>query len=91
MQPLRQIRQLLGSLLLQRNHRHVDTLAARALQHQKREAPVSSDESPSCRLRLWHEGRRLAPAAPYFLLLDDTAFSGFDELNEFRHVRGFPE
>jgi hypothetical protein len=39
--------QVPGSFFFQRDHRHFDSLAARAFQHEKRESPVSGDKSPT--------------------------------------------
>ena len=39
--------QLGGRFFFQRDHRHLDALAARALQHQKRKTPVARDEAPT--------------------------------------------
>src|SRR5208283_1088862 len=44
---LRGLRQLRRSLFLKRDYRHLDSLASRALQHEKRKSPVSRDQSPA--------------------------------------------
>src|SRR5260221_5251072 len=56
-QPLRNLFELRRSLFLQRDNRHLNTLAASALQNQERKSAVSRDQAPSgaalnC---LWHE------------------------------------
>src|SRR5580700_6469742 len=57
MQAFRKFLQLRRGLFLQRDHRHFDALAARALQHEERKPPVSRDEAPAIRIdvRVGHE------------------------------------
>src|ERR1700744_1423853 len=62
MQTLRGIRQFLRRFLFQRNHRHIDALAASALEHKKRKAAIARDQSPSCCDCICHELARLRVA-----------------------------
>src|SRR5438876_3620483 len=56
MQSFRSFLKLRRRLLFERDNRHVDSLAARAFEHQEREPPVSGDEAPACRgVRVRHE------------------------------------
>src|SRR5579872_7149060 len=59
MQALHRICQLLRCFLFQRDHRHVDALAARAFEHKKWKAAVARDQSPPRCGCVGHELERL--------------------------------
>src|SRR5882724_2861990 len=56
-QPFRNLLELRRSLFLQRDNRHLNTLAASALQDQERKSAVSRDQAPAGAAShcLWHE------------------------------------